>query len=506
MTQANNDIHVMREEARSAKIDAASTIARLKAAQQELELLKERDAARRAEIRLQSLHDRDLGSTIQRVSMDSLVVPPLDRGRDTAMVKGNYKDFAKASRMSPSPDAQSRNVDNYFTRRPGDDDDAISKSGLVSNERRASMATGSSTDVEVNSESRKEKEKYAQTHPTSSSTPSRRPHYSLPSPAPAPMSTSACASAAVRGVSSRSSQPRDRNVTNGRQTFSSNRINAHITTSGDRASSDSEVNDKSVYNKKSSPRREIHKNAERNEETSAKLQLPAPSSAAQYFSDSELEHYEKHSKSSLARLMRYSEETSGTTRQQQTVAAAYPPRPPLLSTSDKRAENHSLHFPHTSSLKRNDDRGVPSNRSSLRFDAYVNSSSSRNDKDTSTAMESSKDVGRQSSMQDRAELLYSKNRGNRIISATTAPAPALVPATFITSELPIPDKVAASNLSSSSMRAGTKYASPSTSAHRRETEVLRSDRLQRMYDRVTSSSAPSSWRDSDSSESDDSDS
>lgn len=499
----------MREEARSAKIDAASTIARLKAAQQELELLKERDAARRAETRLQSLQDRDVGSTIQRVSIDSAVFLPLDRGRDNARVKDNYRDSAKASRMSPSPDTQSRNV-NYFSRGPGEDEYAISKSSLMSDERRASMATGSSTGVEVNSESRKEKEKYAQTHPTSSSTPPRRPHYSLPSPAP--MSTSACASAsaAVRGVSSRSPQPKDRNVPRERQTFSSNRTNAHITTSGDRASSDSEVNDKNVYIRKRSPKREIYKNTERNEETSAKLQLPAPSSAAQYFSDSELQHYEKHSKSSLARMMRYSEETSGTLRQQQqqqqTVTTTYPPRPPLLSTSDKRAENHSLHIPHTSSLKRNDDGVVPSYRSSLRFDVFVNSSSNRNGKDTSTAMESSKDVGRQSSMQDRAELLYSKNRGNRIIAETTAPAPVSAP--LITSEEPIPDKVVASNLSTSSMKTGTNYASnyASASVRRRETEVLRSDRLQSMYDRVTSSTAPSLWRDSDSSESEDSDS
>lgn len=502
----------MREEARSAKIDAASTIARLKAAQQELELLKERDAARRAEMRLQSLQDRDLGSTIQRVSIDSAVFLPLDRGRDNDRVKDNYRDPAKASRMSPSPDAQSRNVDNYFSRRPGDDEYAISKSSLVSDEGRASIATESSAGVEVNSESRREKEKYAQTHPSSSSTPPRRPHYSLPSPAPMSTSASASASAAVRGVSSRSSQPKDRNVPRERQTISSssNRVNAHITTSGDRASSDSEVNDKSVYIKKRSPKREIDKNTEKNEETSAKLQLPAPSSAAQYFSDSELQHYEKHSKSSLARMMRYSEETSGTIRQQQqqqqTVTTTYPPRPPLLSTSDKRAENHSLHFPHTSSLKLNDDGVVPSIRSSLRFDAFVNSSSSRNGKDTYTAMESSKDVCWQSSMQDRAELLYSKNRGNRIIAETTAPAPVSAPP--ITSEEPIPDKVVASNLSTSSMRAGTNYAPAYTSAsvRRRETEVLRSDRLQSMYDRVTSSTAPSLWRDSDSSESEDSDS
>lgn len=465
----------MREEARNSKADAASTNARLKAAQQELELLKEREAARRAEIRLQSLQDGELGSTFQRVSIESQGGLPLDRGRAV----GRDRALVTASRISPSPDAQSRNIDNYFSRGTGRDEYATTK---------ASTAAASSTMGGLDSEAKKEKERHAQTHPTSSSTPSRRPHYSLPSTAP--LSTSASTSAPVRVAPSRRMQSKDRIVASQGRSASAKRNNDYITSSGDRASSDSEVNEKSLNTKRRSPKKENNSNKERNEVASSRLLLPTPSAAAQYFSDSELQHYEKHSTSSSARLMRSFEVPVVSRQQHQTATTTYPPRPPPLGTSEKLTEKHSLNFPETSIRKRN-DVALPNCTSSLRFDDIASSSSSRDARNISAAMEPSKDGNRQSSMQDRVELLYSKNRASREVSETTAAATAT--ATPITSDRLTSDKVSGK-------------VTISALSRRRANEVLRSDRLQSMYERVTSSAAPSIWRDSDSSESDDSDS
>ena len=495
MTQANNDIQVIREEARSAKNDAASKNSRLKAAQQELDLLKERDAARRAEIRLQGLQDGDIGSTIQRASSESAGGMPVERGRGN----DRGREFTKASRISPSPDAQSRNIENYFSRGPGADEYESSKSSLVAEERRVSMTALSSTLGGINGEPRKEKEKCAQTHPTSSSTPPRRPHYSLPSPAP----VSSSVGAAMRPESSKGSHLQDRNTLSLGQTHYANRNNAHITTSGDRASSDSEVNEKNAYLKKRSPKRANVKSRERVEEASSRLRLPTPSAAAQYFSDSELQHYEKHSTSSSARMMKSSEasRTSRQQSQQQTVSTSYPPRPPLLSASDKFGDKNSLHFPYASSRKRNDDIALSYSKNSLRLDEFVSSSSSRNGRSTTSAMEPSKEGSRQSSMQDRAEFLYSISRENRSISET--PAPAMVAANLIASDRSVPyDANAPKFRSVSVIGNGTNSAS----IQRRENDGLRSDRLQSMYERVTSAAAPVVWRDSDSSQSEDSDS
>lgn len=461
----------MREEARNSKVDAASTKARLKAAQQELELLKEREAARRAEIRLQSLEDGDLGSTFQRVSIESQGGISLDRGRavdrDRALIK--------ASRISPSPDAQPRNIDNYFSRGTGRDEYATTKS---------STAAANSTIGGLNGEAKKENEKYAQTHPTSSSTPPRRPHYSLPTTAPLSTCASASTSTPLWAASSRRLQSKDRIVFSQGLTARANRSGDYITSSGDLASSDSEVNEKSMNTKKRSPKKENDRNRERNEVASSRLLLPTPSAAAQYFSDSELQHYEKHSTSSSARLMRSTEAPGASHQQHQTAATTYPPRPPLLGTSDK------LHVHETSSRRRS-HVALSNSTSSLRFDNFASSSSSRDGWSVSAAMEPSKEGNRQSSMQDRAELLYSENRASREISETTAAA--TITATPITSDRLIPDKVGGK---------GTNSAL----AQRRDSELLRSDRLQGMYERVTSSAAPSIWRDSDSSESDDSDS
>jgi hypothetical protein len=467
----------MREESRNSKIDAASTNARLKAAQQELELLKEREAARRAEVRLQSLQDEELGSTFQRASIESQRGIPLNRGRavdrDRALIG--------ASRISPSPDAQSRNIDSYFTRGTGSDEYATTKS---------STAAASSTLGGLNGEAKKEKEKYAQTHPTSSSTPPRRPHYSLPSTAPMSTNASASTSAPVRAAPSRRMQSKDRIVASQGRSASTNRNNDYITSSGDRASSDSEVNEKCMNTKKHSPKKENDRNRERNEIASSRLLLPAPSAAAQYFSDSELQHYEKHSTSSSARLMRSSEAPGPSRQQHQAATTTYPPRPPPLGTSEKLTEKYSLNFPDTSIRKRS-DAALPNGTSSLRFDDFASSSSSHDGRSISAAMEPSKDGSPQSTMQGRAELLYSKNRASREVSEPTAAA--TVTATPITSDRLTPDKVGGK---------GTNSAL----TQRRDHEVLRSDRLQSMYERVTSSAAPSIWCDSDSSESDDSDS
>lgn len=465
----------MREEARNSKVDAASTNARLKAAQQELELLKEREAARRAEVRLQSLQDGELGSTFQRVSIESQGGISLDRG----MAVDRDRALTKASRISPSPDAQSRNIDNYFSRGPGREEYATTKS---------STAAASSTMGGLNNEAKNEKQKHAQTHPTSSSTPPRRPHYSVPTSAPLSTSASASTSAPVRAALSRRMQSKDRIVLSQGRSASANRNNDYITSSGDRASSDSEVNEKSMNTKKLSPKKENDRNRERNEVASSRLLLPTPSAAAQYFSDSELQHYEKHSTSSSARLMRSSEAPVASRQQHQTVTTTYPPRPPPLGTSEKLTEKNSLNFPETSIRKRS-DAALPNGTSSLRFDNFASSSSSRDGRSTSAAMEQGKEGSRQSSMQDRAELLYSKNRASREVSETTAAA--TVTATLIISDRLIPDKVGENGTNSALTR-------------RRDYEVLRSDRLQSMYERVTSSAAPSIWRDSDSSESDDS--
>ena len=147
-------------------------------------------------------------------------------------------------------------------------------------------------------------------------------------------------------------------------------------------------------------------------------------------------------------------------------------------------------FPERFSRKRS-DAALQNGTNSLRFDDFASSSSSSDGRSISAAMEPSKDSNRQSSMQDRAEVLNSKNRASREISETTAAA--TVTATPITSDRLIPDKVGGK---------GTNSAL----TQRRDNEVLRSDRLQSMYERVTSSATPSIWRDSDSSESDDSDS
>jgi hypothetical protein len=454
----------MREESRNSKVDAASTNARLKAAQQELELLKEREAARRAEIRLQSLQDGELGSTFQRVSIESQGGKPLDRGRAVDRDRA----LETASRVSPSPDAQTRNVYNYFSRGPGRDEYATSK---------ASTAAASSTMGGLNGDVKKEKDRHAQTHPTSSSTPPRRPHYSLPTTAP--LSTSASMSAPVRAAPSRRMQSKDRIVASQGRSASANRNDDVITSSGDRASSDSEVNEKSMYTKKRSPKKGNDRNRERNEVASSRLLLPTPSAAAQYFSDSELQHYEKHSTSSSARLMRSSEAPVASRQQHQAATITYPPRPPPHGTS---TEKHSLNFPETSIRKRSDG-ALQNGTSSLRFDDFASSSSSRDGRNISAAMEPSKEGSRESSMQGRAELLYSKNRASREVSETTAAA--TVTAAPITS--------------------GGKGTNGALT-QRRDKEVSRSDRLQSMYERVTSSAAPSVWRDSDSSESDDSDS
>jgi hypothetical protein len=493
-------------------VEIASGLCKQKAAQQEVDLLRERDAARRAEARLKGLSPTEVHSEgareKQRESFSSsspqTVPVPLELIPDPRSRK-----IIRSSSSYPSSDADDdRSVDNVIgaegvgIRRGSADDAAEPRGGEVIPRFRP---------------------------PFSSLTPPRRPHYTIP-----PSPTGSLSKAGVAGLMSRTQPPAGssynysgESLADGikKSTFPPSSLSLKVTSSGGLPLPPSAMNHRhqDVSN-------QSRKHGNEGDRISS-LRSPPAASTAQYFSDSELQHYERHSSSrSLADIR---EQRKG----KDEAKGSYPPRPPVFASSvDISADQASLHVPEPSdktriSMEAPNHRISYINKENLlqhrppvpvrdreRAVEPIAEASRRQDRGVSGEVDGMRSSSRSSGdMQARAEQLISMEKDRQVASHSASDTIAVARSFLSARRVPVPAHLSAS-APASSFAAGTSSSSLSLVGMGLGLDVpaavrtapssmgvsvgARFDRLQNMYERVTGSSAPKAWRDSDSESSD----
>jgi hypothetical protein len=495
-------------------VEIASGLCKQKAAQQEVDLLRERDAARRAEARLRGLSSTEVHSEgareKQRESFSS-------SSPQTAPVP-----------LELIPDPRSRTIIGSSSSYPSSDAD---DDRSFDNDIGAEVVGIGRGSADAAAEPRGGGVTPRFRPPSSSLTPPRRPHYTIPlSPA------SSLSKAGVAGLMSRTQPPArssynysGESLTDGvkNSAFPPSSLSLKVTSSGclplPPSATDHRHQDVSNQSKKQG----------NDGDRISSLRSPPAASTAQYFSDSELQHYERHSSSrSLA-------DHRGQKQGKDEAKGSYPPRPPVFaSTVDISADPASVHVPepshktrisveaanHRISYIKDVDRlqhrpPVPV-RDRERANEPIAEASRRQDRGVSGEVEGMRSSSKSSGdMQARAEQLISmeKEKDRQVASHSASDTIAVARSFLSARRVPVPAHLSAS-APASSFAAGTSSTSLSLdgmglglgvpAAVRTAPSSMgvsvgaRFDRLQNMYERVTGSSAPKAWRDSDSESSD----
>ena len=503
-------------------MEIASGLCKQKAAQQEVDLLRERDAARKAEARLRGLSSSEVHS--ERDKERQRVSPSSSSSLRTApvplqLISGPRSRTLVGSSSSAYPSSDA-------------DDDRSVDSNIVAE------GTGKgSADAAVGQRGDGVTPRFRP--PSSSLTPPRKPHYTIPlTPA------GALSKSDVVGLMGRA-QPSTRSsysyggegIANGvkNTTFPMPSISLQVTSSGGlplpQPLSSLDYGHQGV----SSQSKKQDKGGDR----VSSLRSPPAASTAQYFSDSELQHYERHSSSrSLTDLI-------GQRQGKDESKGSYPPRPPVSSSSaDFSADPVSAPIPEQSGKTRTRVQ-APYHRISYIKDQDQDRSEPRGaspvperDMERERAAERNIETSRR---QDRSvsgeveDVRYSSGRGNvqawaeqpttgdkdreRQMASHSASDTIAVARSFLSARrAPLPVNVHLSASAPASSFAAGAVPPPSSTlsldgmglgvpaALRTAPSGVgvgaRFDRLQNMYERVTGSAVPKTWRDSDSESSD----
>jgi hypothetical protein len=482
-------------------VEITSGLCKQKAAQQEVDLLRERDAARRAEARLEGLNTTEVhsegarekrresfSSSHLRTAPFPLVLIPDPRPRTIVGSSSAY----------PSSDA--------------DDDRSVDRNLAAEG---VSIGRGS---ADAAAEQRGGGVAPRFRPPSSSLTPPRRPHYTVPL-----FPANSLSKPGVAGLMSRT-QPHARSSYN----YSGESIADGVKNSTFRPTSLS-LQDTSSGGLPLPPKKRDNEG-----DRVSSLRPPPAASAAQYFSDSELQHYERHS--SCRSLADQRVQSQGKSE----AKGSYPPRPPVSSSSvDFSADPGSVLVPEPTDKTRNSE--IPPNHhiSYIKEEGCLQRRSPVPERDRERAVERNTEVSRRQDtgvsgevegvrssswssgdMQTRAEQLISKEKDRQVASYSASDTIAVARSFLSARRVPVPAHLSAS-APASSFAAGT--LAPSSSCLSLDGKGLglgvlaalrtapsgmsvgvgaRFDRLQNMYERVTGSSAPKAWRDSDSESSD----
>ena len=447
------DVEKLRDDVRTQKVETATAYSRMKSLQQELDLLKEREAAQKAAQRL-----KNMGG--DSYSKSKLIDDTKERERERV--------YANKERR-----AADRARGSYLT------------SGDEGEEEEDGEGEESSSDYHASSESKinfipdsvsglviEAKDKYPRSRPILSATPPRRPHYTLP---------------VSRGHASVGEHPvsdvhrTQRNSYSGPSSIGfgtdsrSHSHNRSLTGTNTALDSDSspyrnrpaQKQSSSIISRDSTGKVVDDKSNSSMRERKRNMQQPAPASASLHFSDSELLHYQQHSTSKKPQTQPQAQpRSSGSSLSRQhdnEYLDDYPPRPP---------QSHHSRFAHAddstavlgSSSKSKSNTMPPNIRISFDNGSGIGSLRDSANSIRGESLDKDKDI---SLMQRRAQILLERDPSTfRVSDPDPDPDPDLVPLS----------------------------AAP--------TDTARYDRLQNMYERLTGKGAPTSWRDSDSSESD----
>ena len=448
------DVEKCRDDIRTQKVEIITAQSRTKGLQQEIVLLREREAAQRAAQRLTSL-----GGSHSQSRQATVLVPEND---DRLSSSRNDEDGRRGS-------------SGYLESGDDDDDHFHSKSG----DQRDSG--GSTQRSKVMVADRVAKERYQHFSPLLSSTPPRRPHYTLPS-------TEALLSPSEEGEAVDGIRFKSRNSSNS---------DVHImkdssgeTQSGIRPFLIPGVrNIDGISNRKKQlpPRastgffRDVaesslasRQHGVRDSQRQSNLKPPTLSDASQYFSDSELLHYHKHS---------ISQQSNPSSRVEE-----------LERSGNHDDASQSIHLSHFSP-SRNKPAANPGS-SNLVLESAISGNKVR-ERSCSPNIRISFDKGSCSGNIPSCNIprdgtgTVTDTLGRSITNPRSASA-----------DTSIMQRRAEQILDQEETRSPpTPHGQVSVSASS-QADVARFDRLQIMYKRFTGNGAPTSWRDSDSSESD----
>lgn len=522
-------------------------LSKQKAAQQEVDLLRERDAARRAEARL-----KDMSTTA--VHSEGAKEREKERERERRRDSSSSLPTAPVPlELIPDPrsltlvGSRSNDAYPYYSSDADDDRSVDNITGTEGNGMGRGRSRGTA-DAAVEPRIKGVAPRFRP--PSSSLTPPKRPHYTIPlSPA------TSLAKAGVAGLTGRVPAPTRNSYSCGAEsivdsarnsTFPPSSHSLQVTLSGGLSlplsSTDSRHQDASNQSKKQ----------DKKGNCTYSLRSPPAASTAQYFSDSELQHYERHSSSRSLTLT----EQKGQRQGKDDAKSSYPPRPPVFSssvdcTADPASVPTSVPAPEPSGRMRASIE-VPTHRisyfkeegrSELRGALPVperdrdgerkgalerNMETSRGqDKGVSGGVENMHSNSSSGNMQARAEQLISREKdrdrdrqvASHSVSDTIAVARSFLSARRVHTPVPAPAPVHLSASAPASSFAAV--AVPLSSSFSRDSMDLgvpaairtapsgvgvgvgaRFDRLQNMFERVTGSAAPTVWRDSDSESSD----
>lgn len=450
------DIEKFRDDIRTQKVETAAAHSRIKGQQQELELLRERESAQRAALRLSNL------GGVHTQAKPAAVGLSIPGDKDRLSYNKGDKDHRRGSSSSISGYLESGDDDDYCTNKKG-------------NHRRASDSSSQYSQIMMTE--KEIKDIHPRHSPLLSSTPPRRPHYTLPS-------TTAPTSPSQAGVASDRMHFKDRNsydsvlrssvdVASGPLCYTRSSLVLEAGSEVGRRLPESCPPHKqpSTGTSRDNAGRALDLRQEKKEgQRLSNLRPPTLSDASQHFSDSELLHYNKHSTRKQSNSSsRNDRESLKETHRGKEVSGHHDDAvrdldlPRRLSLNNRRPVDtdcsNSVGLESAiSSEKRPDKNRPPNNKISF------NEGSSAFRESTNTMSRSGNNplpVSPESSvMQRRAEKIL--DRGD----------------------------------SSSPPNLEGQVSVPS------DADAARFDRLQNMYERFTGKGAPTVWRDSDSSESD----
>lgn len=497
-------------------MEAASRQGKLKAALQELDLLRERECARKAETRL-----RGLGSAEGEIrTAHSEGAKKRQGDKRGAAPASAPRTAATPLEVIPDPDPRSRSSvgssSNVYASSDAEDDRSVESSTGGKGKGRGRGY------VDAAVEQREEGSTPRFRPPSSALTPPRRPHYTIP-----PSSAVSLSAAGSRH------QPLPRHGLSHSYTYESRAESSKVSTLPPSSLSLEVTSSERIPLSSMNHRHDDVSNKTTKQDRS--LRSPPAVTSAQYFSDSELQHYERHSSSrSLADQKR---------QRRDDAKDSYPPRPPLSvsnfassadpvcdptpsgSRTKPSSPNHRISYDLDPDRDRDrvGPRGVQSTAERERDKVSKQSTDAACGQDRSVFREPEGTRSSSSSaMQARAEQLASRDKqlishsasdtiavARSFLSSsrafvplpTSASAPAASAVPPLSASIPIPIPIAG-DYTGAGIGIGASAGLPSSRGQIPGSVGARYDRLQNMFERVTGSAAPAAWRDSDSDSSD----
>lgn len=440
--QAHIEMDKLRDESEGHKLETARSHNKLRTLQGEMELVREREAARRAQARLSSMGekygDQDSYPSNDHVrdrNQDKQLDRDKNRERDNVNERGRVnerdreREGGKAQLVSTDADSDSgpTHSSSSVSHRGREGDRGRNRNRVWDREGYGS-AQSEMPSIQTGRRDRRDSSSHGIPHPrplhTQSATPPRRPHYTVPVPVTSSPSSASMSSVVIAG--SRATYPISRRSFSRGSSMDADIRNADIRSAASVMSIDTDSQSLPYGGTQQSV-------SVSGEHVHGSLEPPTIPSTRRHFSEHDLQHYEKHSSSRDRDRNKNESRSKGEHSSVNSLDGedAYPPRPPTIhSQHDHRNLGGGGGVAASSSSRMVKDVDQPNIRisfDSIREKKGLTSRSKDKDvllRDTERDIDTVKEVGTvkppisvnssigsrsiNSSMQERAERLVSR--------------------------------------------------------------------------------------------------